>query len=109
MMLQYGKEPSMAYRLTKNIVLTVFGLLMIYPLIWLFFSSFKTNADLFGSLDLLPETFVWDAYGKGWAGTGQYSYGTFFSNTRLWSCPPWYSPCCPARLWLTGLRGFNFR
>lgn len=87
MMLQYGKEPSMAYRLTKNIVLTVFGLLMIYPLIWLFFSSFKTNADLFGSLDLLPETFVWDAYGKGWAGTGQYSYGTFFSNTLLMVVP----------------------
>jgi oligogalacturonide transport system permease protein len=87
MMLQYGKEPTMASRLIKNGVLMVLGLLMIYPLIWLFFSSFKTNADLFGSLALLPKSFVWDSYSKGWAGTGQYSYATFFGNTLLLVVP----------------------
>ncbi|SDD48205.1 oligogalacturonide transport system permease protein [Paenibacillus sp. UNCCL117] len=83
----YGKEPPLAARLIKNGLLALFGLLMIYPLIWLFFSSFKTNADLFGSLGLLPERFVWDAYGKGWTGTGQYSYAVFFGNTLLMVVP----------------------
>lgn len=71
----------------KHAALIAFGCLMVYPLIWLFFSSFKTNADLFGSLGLFPERFVWDSYAKGWAGTGQYSYGTFFANTFLLVIP----------------------
>lgn len=71
----------------KHIALVAFGWLMIYPLIWLFFSSFKTNADLFGSLSLVPDKFVWDSYAKGWAGTGQYDYGTFFFNTFLLVIP----------------------
>ncbi|TBL75795.1 carbohydrate ABC transporter permease [Paenibacillus thalictri] len=86
-MLQYGKEPTLTGRIVKNVLLCAFGLLMIYPLIWLFFGSFKTNSDLFGSLGLIPEHFVWDSYGKGWTGTGQYTYATFFANTLLLVAP----------------------
>ncbi|UJF32619.1 carbohydrate ABC transporter permease [Paenibacillus hexagrammi] len=71
----------------KHIALLLLGWLMIYPLIWLFLSSFKTNADLFGTLSLWPSQFVWDSYVKGWAGTGQYSYTTFFYNTFVLVIP----------------------
>ncbi|OXM82964.1 carbohydrate ABC transporter permease [Paenibacillus rigui] len=67
--------------------LLLLGWIMVYPLVWLLFSSFKTNADLFGSLQLLPSEFVWDSYLKGWAGTGQYSYAVFFKNTFLLVVP----------------------
>lgn len=54
---------------------------MVYPLIWIFVSSFKTNEDIFGSSSLFADTYVWDSYVKGWQGTGQYGFGHFFANT----------------------------
>ena len=33
------------------------GFFMIYPLIWLFFSTFKDNTELFGSIALIPQNF----------------------------------------------------
>ncbi|MDQ1914690.1 carbohydrate ABC transporter permease [Paenibacillus sp. GD4] len=74
-------------RIIKHAALLLLGWIMVYPMIWLFFSSFKTNADLFGSVSLWPSEFVWDSYVKGWGGTGQYSYRTFFFNTFLLVVP----------------------
>jgi len=71
----------------RHLALIAVGLIMIYPLIWLFFGSFKTNADLFGSMGLWPKTFVWDSYIKGWRSTGQFTYATFFANTFLLVIP----------------------
>lgn len=60
---------------------------MVYPLIWLFASSFKTNAEIFGSSKLMPTTLVWDSYTLGWQGTGQYGFNDFFINTLLLVVP----------------------
>lgn len=92
----------------KNIGLAVFALLMIYPLIWLFFSSFKTNTDLFGSLGLFPKTFVWDSYQKGWLGTGQYTYATFFTNTLLMVVPTVIFTVLSSAVVAYGFARFNF-
>ncbi|MFD3259223.1 carbohydrate ABC transporter permease [Paenibacillus lentus] len=67
--------------------LIVLGFIMVYPLIWLFASSFKTNADIFGSSKLLPTTYVWDSYALGWQGTGQYGFQDFFINTLILVVP----------------------
>lgn len=67
--------------------LMLIGLTMVYPLLWLLLASFKSNPDLFGSLGLWPEAFVWDAYARGWNGSGQYTYSTFFGNTFLLVLP----------------------
>ncbi|MNJ37896.1 carbohydrate ABC transporter permease [Paenibacillus bouchesdurhonensis] len=67
--------------------LIVLGFIMVYPLIWLFASSFKTNADIFGSSKLLPTTYVWDSYALGWQGTGQYGFQEFFINTLILVIP----------------------
>lgn len=63
------------------VLMSIFGLLMIYPLIWLFSASFKSNEEIFGSLSLWPSQFIWDGYVKGWVGSGQYSFSLFFVNT----------------------------
>lgn len=65
----------------KYILLIAVGIIMIYPVIWLFFASFKSNDELFGSSALLPSSFSWDAYIEGWKGTGQYTYTLFFLNS----------------------------
>lgn len=54
---------------------------MIYPLIWLFFASFMTNAEIFGSLKLIPSKFSIQPYIDGWIGSGQFTFGTFFINS----------------------------
>ncbi|RTE11407.1 carbohydrate ABC transporter permease [Paenibacillus whitsoniae] len=80
-------QSAVLRRAIKHLALLLLGWLMIYPLIWLFLSSFKTNADLFGTLSLWPSQFVWNSYVKGWAGTGQYTYTTFFYNTFVLVIP----------------------
>lgn len=67
--------------MVSYIVLTVVGIIMIYPLIWLFFSSFKSNKEIFSSLKMLPEKWDLSGYVAGWKGTGQYSFGDFMLNT----------------------------
>jgi oligogalacturonide transport system permease protein len=62
-------------------ILIIVGIVMIYPVVWLFFASFKGNDELFGSAALLPKAFMFDSYIQGWKGTGQYGYSTFFLNT----------------------------
>lgn len=65
----------------RYVILIAVGIVMIYPVVWLFFASFKSNDELFGSAALLPKAFTWDSYIQGWKGTGQYGYSTFFLNT----------------------------
>ena len=73
-------------RIKKNnliayIILIAVGIVMIYPLFWLFFATFKDNKELFGKMTLLPEQFSFHAYKEGWKGSGQFTYLTFYLNT----------------------------
>jgi len=65
----------------RYLFLIALGYLMVYPLIWIFVSSFKTNEDIFGSSSLFADKYVWDSYAKGWKGTGLYDFGDFMLNT----------------------------
>lgn len=62
-------------------VLIAIGVVMIFPLVWMFMASFKSNAEIYGSIRLLPESFSWQSYIDGWKGTGGNTYATFFKNT----------------------------
>ncbi|GAA3413317.1 carbohydrate ABC transporter permease [Paenibacillus hodogayensis] len=69
-------------RLIQYALLVVFGIIIVYPLIWLFLASFKTNDEIFGvANNILPANFSWKAYAAGWKGSGQFTYGDFFINT----------------------------
>jgi multiple sugar transport system permease protein len=61
------------------------GFFMIYPLMWLLASSFKSNETMFtNTYSLIPE--VWDAvknYGSGFAGIGGVSFVTFLKNSMV--------------------------
>ncbi len=68
-------------KILTYVFLTLLGIFMVYPLLWLLSSSFKSNQDIFISMRLIPKKIVFDSYIKGWQGTGQYTYGVFFKNT----------------------------
>lgn len=59
------------------------GFIMIYPLLWLVASSFKSNETMFTNpYSLIPE--VWDAaknYASGFEGIGGVPFSTFFLNS----------------------------
>lgn len=46
----------------QYIVLFVVGLIMIYPLIWMIFATFKSNAEIFSSAGFLPKKWLFTAY-----------------------------------------------
>lgn len=59
----------------------MFGIIMVYPLLWLLASSFKPNNEIFASMSLIPSKIVAESYVKGWKGSGEYAFSTFFINT----------------------------
>jgi len=69
---------------TKNeyfiyyVLVTLLGLIMIYPVIWMFFATFKTNEEIFGSTALLPSNYDLSGYINGWHSTGKYTFSDFF-------------------------------
>lgn len=69
------------------LVIFLIGMILLYPIIWMFFATFKTNDEIYGSVKLLPENFSFKYYPEGWKGTGKISYTTFFMNTFILVLP----------------------
>lgn len=67
--------------------LILLGLLMIYPLFWLIGASFKSDAEIFTSLSIIPEEVVTTSYPEGWKGSGQFTFGHFLTNTVMLVVP----------------------
>ena len=78
-------------RLKKNaaaaiyhVLIAAFGLLMIYPVIWLLSSSLKDNSEVFvNAASLIPTTPKFSNYYEGWRGFGGVSFATFFRNSFI--------------------------
>ena len=98
-------------QLKKGLVylfLIVFGIFMVYPLVWLFFASFKTNAELFGTTKLLPESFSMDGLINGWKSSGKFTYARFYLNTLLLVLPTVLLTVLSTGLVSYGFARFNF-
>lgn len=68
-------------RLPVYIILVLISIVMLYPLLWLFGASFKTNDEIFGSMGFLPKSFDLTPYIKGWETVTPYTMGHYFINT----------------------------
>ncbi len=53
-------------RVIKHILLLGFGLLMLYPLLWMLVSSLRPDAEIFRTPGLLLKTFEFENYTDGW-------------------------------------------
>lgn len=55
--------------------------LMLYPVIWMVFSSFRPEREIFGDLGLIPTNWTLDNYISGWNLFGNKTFGIFFVNS----------------------------
>ena len=70
------------YTVIYHVFVFLFALVMIYPVLWMIFGSFKTSNEILNSAQrLLPEAFTVDNYITGWKGFAGYSFSTFFGNS----------------------------
>lgn len=49
-------------KILQYMVLILVGIIMVYPLVWMCFAVFKTNAEIFSSARIIPEKWVFDAF-----------------------------------------------
>lgn len=77
------KNKKRLHSVTFHVGAGILGFFMIYPLLWLLMSSFKSNETMFhDAYSLIPE--AWDIvtnYKSGFEGVGGVSFLTFLTNT----------------------------
>ena len=78
-------------RIINNVIyhffVVAFGLLMIYPVVWMILSSFKIKSEILGpKATFLPSNWIFTNYPDGWYGAGQLTFGNYFGNSLLVSC-----------------------
>ena len=90
-------------------VMIVIGIIMCYPLIWMFFASFKSNSEIFSSVSLLPESYSWEGFVDGWKGVAGITYATFLTNSFLLVIPTVILTVVSSALTAYGFARFEFR
>ncbi len=66
-------------------VLFALGFVMIYPVLWMISNSFKANNEIFGTASLIPQSFRFDNYVRGWKFIGRLTFTTFFGNSLIYA------------------------
>lgn len=69
-------------RLLIHVGLIAFGLVMLYPLLWMLSSSFKPTEEIFRAPGLLPETFTPGNYTEGWTAL-QFPFHHYLLNSAV--------------------------
>lgn len=67
-------------RLLTHAGIIAVAIVLLYPLIWMVFSSVKPTTEIFSEPGLLPHTWQWSNYTTGWHGVGV-SFSIFFENS----------------------------
>ena len=100
---------SVAKLILHNLFLIMFGIVFIYPFIWLILGCFKTNTEIFTSSLSLPASFNFEAFKTAWTGVGKYTYTTFFANTFKVVIPVVFVTLLSALLVAYGFARFKFK
>ncbi|MGF7049391.1 multiple sugar transport system permease protein [Paenibacillus sp. DS2015] len=66
-----------------HILVAALAILMLYPVLWMLFSSFKESRTIFSTADtLFPNPWIWSNYAVGWKGTS-YPFSRYMMNTFI--------------------------
>ncbi len=103
----HSSKKLMNQLITYSFVAVV-GIVMVYPILFMFFASFKTNEEIFGSLKLLPDHFSLDSYIQGWKGSGKMNYTKYFINTFVLVVPTTLITVVTTSLVAYGFARFRF-
>jgi multiple sugar transport system permease protein len=66
----------------KHAVLIAVAFCMLYPLLWMLASSFRSSQDIFSTISIIPQSLSLEAYVRGWNSL-QVSFGRFFWNSAV--------------------------
>lgn len=91
------------------IVILAVGFLMIYPILWMFTASFKTNNEINLGTGLIPNQIDWSGYINGWKGSGQFTFTKFFANTFLLVVPTVIFTVISSTIVAYGFSRFDFK
>ena len=73
---------SRFYRsLLKHLPVILVLVAVLYPLVWMFAASFRTNFQVFNSLGLLTKNPTLENYPAGWEGGSGIGFSTYFGNS----------------------------
>ena len=76
------KTSKVLRKICYHLFVVAFGLVMIYPVLWMISGSFKDNAEILrGTLSLAPREVKTTNYPTGWSGFGGITFATFFWNS----------------------------
>ena len=65
----------------KHIPLILLSVFMLYPILWMFFGSFKANSEVFDVRTILPSRWMFENYINGWNSIPGHVFGDFFMNS----------------------------
>ncbi len=80
---QNGPKRSIGETISNVVIyafLAFWAVLVIFPMVWLFYTSFKTDQEIFFSPWSLPAAPQWDNYVRGWVDA---NIGTYFLNSVI--------------------------
>jgi multiple sugar transport system permease protein len=80
------KRRKLAGTLLYHLGVGLFGLLMLYPVFWLFASSLKGPGEIWTNVSsLIPQAWRFANYTEGWRGFGGITFGTFYKNSFIYA------------------------
>ncbi len=68
-----------AFQAVMLVILSIYGLTVVFPLLWMLVSGMKTNSEIFGNTWALPEVWSLDNYIAAW----EIGIGTYFMNSVI--------------------------
>lgn len=93
-----------------HIFFILFGMIMIYPVLWMISGSLKDNSEILrGSLSLLPKNLKLSNYATGWSGFGGITFATFFKNSFIISITATFGTVVSSALVAYALSRIHFK
>ncbi|MDC3416083.1 carbohydrate ABC transporter permease [Aquibacillus salsiterrae] len=78
------KQKKLTKKVVQHVLLSLFTLIMLYPLLWMVGSSFKESSEVFvKAYQLFPDEWKFSNYSEGWRGFAGISFSTFYKNTFI--------------------------
>lgn len=92
----------------RYLALVLGALVMLYPILWLFGASFKSNSEIFQSIWFVPNQLDYTPYIEGWKTSSQYTFFTYFMNSFLIVIPKVLLTLVSCTLAAYGFSRFDF-
>lgn len=78
-------KQSKAFAVCRHVFLIALSLFMMYPIFWMFLSSFKDNTEVFSLTQVFPSVWHFENYPNGWRAIPRHTFGDFFLNSFIYS------------------------